>query len=440
MAAVRLAKMTRGLAAVMTVGAACALAQPAFAQSNFVPTAPPTNASDPAESHSIGHSAAGRLLNGVPLPDSDAIQTYERRARYGTAELVTLLQTAARTVRGAHPGTPPLTVGDLSRRRGGAFPPHRSHRNGRDVDVGFYYLDAEGAPMTAPRFLGIRRDGRCTTPGGVPCGLDRARTWTLLASMLPTDTQVQYMLMAPHIRTMLLEQAERSHADEGLVRRFRMVSLPTAQSRSHVNHVHVRLYCAEDDRPRCVDPPPHLPWYRFPADTDPALVAAAATRVERRLQEDGALEARARAQRARFTERAARLRAQDEAQRAARAARRERVRARAAAAAEVEARARAERRARGRARAERAQAVVDEAARVRAERRARARARVEAQQAEETAARDARRARARERAAREAAEARAERAARRARAQARAAAMEAAEEERLRQRRARRSR
>ena len=33
----------------------------------------------------------------------------------------------------------------------------------------------------------------------------------------------------------------------------------------------VLVYCAEDDRPRCVDLPPHLPWYRFPADADPEL-------------------------------------------------------------------------------------------------------------------------------------------------------------------------
>ena len=37
-----------------------------------------------------------------------------------------------------HPGTKRLPVGDLSRRRGGFFPPHVSHQNGRDADIGFY--------------------------------------------------------------------------------------------------------------------------------------------------------------------------------------------------------------------------------------------------------------------------------------------------------------
>jgi murein endopeptidase len=59
----------------------------------------------------------------------------------------------ARAYRRANPGAPRVTVGDLSRPRGGDFGPrfglpgHASHQNGLDVDI--YYPRLDGAESRA---------------------------------------------------------------------------------------------------------------------------------------------------------------------------------------------------------------------------------------------------------------------------------------------------
>ena len=68
--------------------------------------------------------------------------------RFGTARLVHTVLAVAAAYRRAHPGAPPVLVGDLSRPRGGDFGPryggpgHVSHQNGLDVDV--YYPRRDG--------------------------------------------------------------------------------------------------------------------------------------------------------------------------------------------------------------------------------------------------------------------------------------------------------
>jgi len=106
----------------------------------------------------VGDPAAGRLVRGVRLPrEGTHFFTWDpvkRRApnrpwrRYGTGRLVSLVLRVAREYRQAHPRAPRMSVGDLSRPRGGDFGPqfgyigHASHQNGLDVDV--YYPRADG--------------------------------------------------------------------------------------------------------------------------------------------------------------------------------------------------------------------------------------------------------------------------------------------------------
>ena len=392
----------------------------------------------------MGRVNAGRLRNGVELTDTPAHVGNGRAMRWGTAELVSLVDRVTAQVQQDVPGTPPLQIGDLSRRRGGPARPHSSHRSGRDVDVGFYYVDASGAPRAVDRFIRVTGGGRCA--GLDDCRFDARRTWRLMAALVSGDTTVQYMLIAPHIRQLLLAEAQRVGADAQTVERFRLVTAPIRGSREHVTHVHVRVYCALDDRPRCHDEGPLHAWYEFSPDADEAFVAQARQRAGNRLAQERAAEVRDRARRARLMERrlAAAQRVADA--RRARAERRARARARVAAA-QAEAQAtRAERRERARerraaalaraeasrqrrrdARSQRrgvARARVTTAARrprrapgadqpslSRAERRARHRARLEAEEAERQRAVEAYRAHVEARR-REAAEARAERRAR----------------------------
>lgn len=108
-------------------------------------------------SRALGEPFAGRLVGGIRIPHAgrdfftwDPIhRTRPNRhwRRWGTRRLVRVILHVAREHRAAHPDAPRLTVGDLSRPRGGDFGPrfgglgHASHQNGLDVDVYYPRLD-----------------------------------------------------------------------------------------------------------------------------------------------------------------------------------------------------------------------------------------------------------------------------------------------------------
>ena len=129
-----------------------------------LPSATPEQKIRWRDSEPVGLPYAGRLKRGVQLPaEGDTYFTWDpvRKAtpnrgwrRWGTDRLVRTTLRIARRYARDNPSAPRLTIGDLSRPRGGDFGPrygsigHASHQNGLDVDI--YYP---------------RRDGRERPPG-----------------------------------------------------------------------------------------------------------------------------------------------------------------------------------------------------------------------------------------------------------------------------------
>jgi penicillin-insensitive murein DD-endopeptidase len=257
---------TIAIAIALSSAPAFVYAQPAH--ESFVRVVPndPNAAPAPTESasRSVGVPDRGRLLDGVQLATSPYLVYREprRHAQYGTAELVGMIERAAARVAVIPGGTPPrLFVGDLSGSRGGRIPPHRSHRSGRDADIGFFYVDEQSRPIEPPQFVSLRRDG-CGQLQSVRYCFDPARSWDLIVAML-TDPQarVQYVLIAPDIRRRLIEEGERRGVAAELLARVSTATEPHSGSHSHRSHFHVRIYCPVDDRPQCVDEPPYHAWY-----------------------------------------------------------------------------------------------------------------------------------------------------------------------------------
>jgi murein endopeptidase len=156
---------------VVALAAVCSLALPACGWRELeaqltqpVPPALPESQIVWKRSVAVGSPSAGRLVRGVRLPaEGEQFFTWDpvkRRSpnrawrRWGTDKLVRLVLRIAREYGEAHPYAPRMSVGDLSRPRGGNFGPqfgyigHASHQNGLDVDV--YYPRADGRER-APR-------------------------------------------------------------------------------------------------------------------------------------------------------------------------------------------------------------------------------------------------------------------------------------------------
>ncbi|HEY8431025.1 MAG TPA: penicillin-insensitive murein endopeptidase [Sandaracinaceae bacterium] len=274
----------------------------AFAQSGAVlvgvapssgePPAPPAA----SESRSIGVPDRGRLRDAVELTAGPHVVLREgrRQAWFGTRELVDVIRHAAAEVARAHAGSR-LLVGDLSGPNGGRLSPHRSHRSGRDADVGFYLVDEEGRPAEPPRFVRLRRDG-CGRIGEARYCFDAARNWTLLVALLTHPVaRVQYVLVAPDIRRRVLEEGERRGAPPELIERVRIATAPHTGSHSHRSHFHVRIYCPVDDRPECIDEPPYHAWYEGTPSPDAARVSRRRARIRRAIARRRAARAAQRA-------------------------------------------------------------------------------------------------------------------------------------------------
>jgi penicillin-insensitive murein endopeptidase len=239
---------TPGRFAALAIPLALAVALPLAAEP---PAGPPAD-----RSASVGAPMDGELENGAVLPKRGAgfvvmNKTLARRARFGTAALVRLVEGAAAAVRRKHPGAV-LAVADLSRRGGGPMEHHGSHQSGRDVDFAFYMRDAGGRPVVPDDFVAFDRNGYSVDPP-LAFRFDAARNWTIVAALLRSDrAEVQWIFVAEHLKRLLLEHADAAGAPADLVAAARR-ALRQPGAKSHWDHFHVRIRCPGEPGGACRD-------------------------------------------------------------------------------------------------------------------------------------------------------------------------------------------
>lgn len=184
---------------------------------------------------SVGRAGKGRLLFGVPMPPSEGIHIRNPDEAWTVPEVVIALQAAHAAVDAAHPGGPDMVIGDISRRNGGRFYPHRSHQHGLDVDMRYFLLGEQPADYKYRMVSGQN--------------FDTARVWTLLehfyssgqAERVFVDYRHQRRLyryarnelkMTPEQLAPILSYPKARYRDDALVRHVR----------GHHNHLHVRFH------------------------------------------------------------------------------------------------------------------------------------------------------------------------------------------------------
>lgn len=186
---------------------------------------------DPASlgSVSIGRPAAGRLMGAVPMPEDEAWVVVNPVETWGTQETVDYLAHNIRRVYEQFPDTPPLPIGDIGRKEGGHLRPHLSHQSGRDVDVGYYYVN--GADWYTP----VTQDN-----------LDFARTWAFVKSIV-VESDVQAIFMDIRVQRMLRDYALEIGEDPAWLEQ--LFGGGTSQLRplithepGHRTHIHIRYY------------------------------------------------------------------------------------------------------------------------------------------------------------------------------------------------------
>ena len=179
---------------------------------------------------SFGRANRGWQLNAAQLPEGPHWHRVEPGRAWATQETVEALTRAITEVAGRFPGGRPLQVGQLSAPRGGYLRPHRSHQSGRDVDLGYYYVDASKWYTRA-----------------TPQNLDVVRTWALVEALLRRDS-VEYIFVDRSVERLLRAHAELlGNAASELERIFEGTRAEGAVVRhtwGHLTHMHVRFRSA----------------------------------------------------------------------------------------------------------------------------------------------------------------------------------------------------
>ncbi|MBI4425287.1 MAG: penicillin-insensitive murein endopeptidase [Elusimicrobia bacterium] len=173
-----------------------------------------------------------------------------RNASFGTDDLISgLLETCAR-LKEADPEMPPLAVGDLSGPRGGRIALHRSHRNGRDADLVFFWTDEDGKPVPADEFVRFDARGQAVHRGRRIL-FDARRNWALVRELLTNPRfgeRVKYIFVYGPLKRRLLEYAQREEGDLFLVEKaWLLLQQPGRRAGKHDNHFHLRITCSADE-------------------------------------------------------------------------------------------------------------------------------------------------------------------------------------------------
>lgn len=216
---------------------------------------------------SVGAPSHGALLAAVRVPERAAHMRVFRRENEGGQLYATrtlrdaVLESAQRVARVA-PGGAELVAGDFSAPFGGRIERHRSHRNGRDVDLLFFALDREtGRSVPAPGFIRYDREGN-PRDREATVRMDLERNWLLVESLVHEARYgVLWIFCAEWLKQSLLAWARAHGRDPRWIERAERVLHQPGDAAPHDDHFHVRVACTTDERQRgCIDGGPHGWW------------------------------------------------------------------------------------------------------------------------------------------------------------------------------------
>ncbi len=178
---------------------------------------------------SYGRPYQGHLENGVVFPNQfPGYHLRDESRSYTTPEVVGALLDAIEAVRTQFPGTCDVFLGDFTCQSGGPAIHHRSHQNGRDVDIGLY---AKG-----------NRPLNTFVPMGEE-NLDPAKTWCLIENLIASQ-RVQYIFLDRRVQRVIYDYALTQGYDKAYLERvFGNVRGSLIQHvKNHVDHMHVRFF------------------------------------------------------------------------------------------------------------------------------------------------------------------------------------------------------
>lgn len=121
----------------------------------------------------------GGLKSGAELPAKGfgyRLASPARKTHSGTDAMIFGLIEISALLQERRPGSPWLSIGDISGPEGGKLDPHINHQDGQDLDLAFLYCNAKGEPVDRG-WLKCDAEGKTKNPQAV---FDTARNFEML--------------------------------------------------------------------------------------------------------------------------------------------------------------------------------------------------------------------------------------------------------------------
>lgn len=216
--------------------------------------------SEQPDSVSCGSTNRGGLSDAAMLPTTGhgfvmAEPWRSRGTRYGTVELVNLIEQSSSDVATLYEGSQ-LSVADMSNEHGGPLAMHRSHQSGRDVDLIYYAMDADGNPFYPDSHMAYYSSKGQATYAKSPSFVkniperyfDLKRNWTLVKSMVLNPTvEVEHIFVSPRVKRWLMAYAKQTSEGADVLKLANRVLHAPKDVKGHNDHMHVRIGCSKAD-------------------------------------------------------------------------------------------------------------------------------------------------------------------------------------------------
>lgn len=188
-----------------------------------------------------GRSVRNAFFSGMEMLTGTGYKMVKafRDSNWGVTPLVRGLQRIFAYLRGSGAAQTDVAIGDISSRSGGRLGGHLSHARGRDVDIGFYIIDAAGKPVEAQEFVKFNqgRDGLSGYYAGKLVRFDAQRNWLMIQAILSNPEpgfEPTNIFIADHLKKAVLAAA----GEDPL--RGRAAGLMSYWP-GHENHLHLRV-------------------------------------------------------------------------------------------------------------------------------------------------------------------------------------------------------
>ena len=171
------------------------------------------------------------LDGGIQLQDGPGLLVKHPEWAWGRPVTVRTIEEVAAGLAGQFNGSK-VVVGDLSKKRGGRFPPHKGHKGGLDADIGLFLVDQ---PFTV-KFK-----------NAAPDTIDLERTWFLVRTLLETG-RVERLLLDWGLQRLLYRHAQSLETPPELLKEYFQYPAKRWEKKGvirhykgHKNHLHVRF-------------------------------------------------------------------------------------------------------------------------------------------------------------------------------------------------------